>query len=174
MRSPQSWHTSYGMSRSIAEAHSRACAAASGGLTQFIPLLLLLPDPSIRWLRLPNNILDHIVPNSLQPLILTPDQFTEWLTLYGIVKMDETSHLFPTHIIIRHRLTITNCVLPFTYNTYSSGLIQILQWFPQSGVGSHASFRTTDLHVCFHLGSWFHGQKYDEDLGQRSPTLAHH
>src|SRR5882724_918237 len=112
LHSPQSSHTSYRLYRSIAEVRAWACTATSGGSAQLIPPPLPPPDPSTRQLRLSNNVLDHIIPNSLRPLVLAPDQFTKWLTPYSIAKMDETSCLFPTHINIKHRLTITICVLP--------------------------------------------------------------
>jgi len=174
--STQRLHTSYGMSRSVAEAHAWACTATSGGLAQFIPLPLWPPDHSTRQPRLPNNVLDHIIPNSLRPLVLTPDQFTEWLTPYGIAKMDKTSCLFPTCIIIKCRLTITNCVLhpPSAHTPLALSTSLDFVTIPDPRVRSHASFGIAYFHVCFHSGGQFCWQKHDENLGVRSLTLAHH
>ena len=78
--------------------------------------------------RLPIKIHDCIVPNPLNPLVLTADWFTKWLMPYGIAKMDQTSHIFPAHTIITCCLIMANCVLPSTLDNYPSGLIHFTRF----------------------------------------------
>ena len=85
----------------------------------FIPPPL---EPSTRQLRLPSKLHNHITPNPLCPHVLATDRFTQWLMPYGITKLNEASHLFPTHEIIRCCLTMANSILPSTLSNYSSGL----------------------------------------------------
>jgi len=116
------------MSRSVAEARARARAAASGGLVPFVLPPLPLPESSKRRPRLPTKLHDRIIPNPLRPHVLAADRFTHWLTPYGIAKLDQASHLFPTHEIIRHCLTMANSVLPSTLSNYSSGLARFTKF----------------------------------------------
>src|SRR5882724_8574515 len=111
------------MSRSIAEACAYAHVAKSGGLVPFVLPSLPLPKPSRRQSRLPPKLQDHIILNLLCPHILVANCFTGWLTPYGIARLNEASHLFPTHSIIRCCLIMANSVLPSTLSNYSAGFI---------------------------------------------------
>src|SRR5882724_1205467 len=62
------------------------------------------------------------MPNYLCPSIIATERFTQWLTPYGIAKLDEAVH-FPIHCIIHCRLLITKCILPSSLSSYSAGLI---------------------------------------------------
>src|SRR5882724_10156667 len=46
----------------------------------------------------------------------------------GIAKLDEATHLFPVHCIVRCRLLISKCVLPSTLSSYAAGLIRFTKF----------------------------------------------
>src|SRR5882724_661837 len=97
-------------------------------MAPFVPPSLPSPDPGKRRPRLPPKQQDRITPNPLRPNILAADCFTGWLTPFGISKLDEASHLFPAHTIIRRRLVMANSVLPSTLSNYAASLIRFTKF----------------------------------------------
>jgi len=134
------------MSRSLNEVCTHACTSSSSGeAVSFILPPLQWPEASQRWPRLLTNLHDQIIPNPLNPTILSPDCFTHWLMPYGIAKLDDMAHSFPVHSIVHHRLLTANFILPSTPSSYSVGLIRLTKFCDNHNVPGEEHMPTLEF-----------------------------
>ena len=74
------------------------------------------------------NAHNSLFPNPLHPHVLSKDQFTRWLTPFGIDHMNGLTEFFPPHLIAMSHILISKSVTPLTLSNYASGLLRFTKF----------------------------------------------